>query len=97
MVTTLKDARRSYSLTDKSRPATTPGRGALMEHTTDDGDGTQRTSAWAGREFSPPMVRIVSWFGSEMGELALPLLAIITLSASAACGGILLPASEPAA
>lgn len=48
------------------------------------------TRAWRNRDFRRLWVAsAVSSFGSEMGELALPLLAIITLSASAAEVGLL--------
>jgi MFS family permease len=61
-----------------------------MEHMTDNGEGTRRPSAWRVANFRRLWFgSTVSWFGSEMGELALPLLAIITLSASAAEVGIL--------
>jgi hypothetical protein len=47
-------------------------------------------SAWRIPNFRRLWVgSTVSWFGSEIGELALPLLAIITLSASAAEVGVL--------
>ena len=52
--------------------------------------GSRRTSAWRVANFRRLWFgSTVSWFGSEMGELALPLLAIITLSASAAEIGLL--------
>jgi len=61
-----------------------------MEHTTDNDEGPRRTSAWRVSNFRRLWFgSTVSWFGAEIGELALPLLAIITLSASAAEVGIL--------
>ena len=46
--------------------------------------------AWRNGDFRRLwLASAVSWFGSEIGELALPLLAIITLSASAAEVGLL--------
>jgi Na+/melibiose symporter-like transporter len=61
-----------------------------MEHADDNGDRTRPTSAWRVPNFRRLWFgSTVSWFGSEIGELALPLLAIITLSASAAEVGIL--------
>ncbi|MGH8775643.1 MAG: MFS transporter [Jiangellaceae bacterium] len=48
------------------------------------------TGAWSIRDFRRLWFgSAVSWFGSEIGELALPLLAIITLSASAEEVGLL--------
>lgn len=47
-------------------------------------------AAWANRDFRRLWLgSTASWFGSEIAELALPLLAIITLSASAAEVGLL--------
>ncbi|MGH3384495.1 MAG: MFS transporter [Nocardioidaceae bacterium] len=49
-----------------------------------------RSSAWATPNFRRLWLgSTASWFGSEIGELAIPLLAIITLSASAAEVGLL--------
>jgi MFS family permease len=57
---------------------------------TDNDDATRRASAWRVANFRRLWFgSTASWFGSEIGELALPLLAIITLSASAAEVGIL--------
>ncbi|MGH9249838.1 MAG: MFS transporter [Acidimicrobiales bacterium] len=48
------------------------------------------TGAWRNRDFRRLwLASAVSWFGSEIGELAIPLLAIITLSAGAAEVGLL--------
>jgi MFS family permease len=56
----------------------------------DNDHGTRWPSAWRVANFRRLWFgSTVSWFGSEIGELALPLLAIITLSASAAEVGIL--------
>ncbi len=61
-----------------------------MEQLTDNGDAARPASAWRIANFRRLWFgSTVSWFGSEIGELALPLLAIITLSASAAEVGIL--------
>jgi len=47
-------------------------------------------SVWASRDFRRLWLgSTVSWFGSEIGELALPLLALVTLSASAGQLGLL--------
>jgi Na+/melibiose symporter-like transporter len=56
----------------------------------DSGERPRRPSAWRIANFRRLWFgSTISWFGSEMGELALPLLAIITLSASAAEVGVL--------
>jgi Na+/melibiose symporter-like transporter len=61
-----------------------------MEVIADKDENTRRPSAWRVADFRRLWFgSSVSWFGSEMGELALPLLAIITLSASAAEVGLL--------
>ena len=47
-------------------------------------------SVWASRDFRRLWLgSTVSWFGAEIGELALPLLALVTLSASAGQLGLL--------
>lgn len=52
--------------------------------------GSDRPSAWRNPNFRRLWLSSsVSWFGSEISELALPLLAVITLSASAAEVGLL--------
>src|SRR3712207_2203728 len=61
-----------------------------MEQATENGERPRRVSAWRVPNYRRLWFgSTVSWFGSEMGELALPLLAIITLSASATEVGIL--------
>src|SRR5688500_11994188 len=50
----------------------------------------RRTAAWRNADFRRLwFASTVSWFGSEIAELALPLLAILTLSASATEVGLL--------